>query len=194
MENQDAGGVVDQSASGGDQNSQDKVDYSTHRKLLAEKKKIQAEFLDLKNKFEEREQADLSAKGEIKSAYEKLLSQHKELQSARENDHKSFATKTLKSEFKAVASQLGARSEYLEDLFQIAKPYLSEIEFGEGYEVPQETLKASIAKLQKEKQIFFAKTAAPTKDVVFGHGGPAAKPIDQMSREELEAFAKQNFK
>lgn len=184
-----------QSVNVGDESdkSKDTVQYSTYSKLLSEKKKMQAEFMDLKAKLEEREQTELSEKGEIKKAYEKLAAQYSELKASRENDHKAFATKALKSEFRALASQMGARPEFLDDLFVIGKGYLSDLEFGEGYEVPQEHLKTALAKLQKDKSIFFGKSAVAPKDVNPGHGGPATKSLEDMSPAEIEAFAKANF-
>lgn len=65
------GGGGDGSGAGG--KSKDHVSYDTHRRLLDEKKRVQAELEQLRQEKQSREQKELEAKGE----YQKLLEQER---------------------------------------------------------------------------------------------------------------------
>lgn len=75
----------------------DSVSYETHRKLLDEKKKVQARAEELEAKFKERELSDLTAKGETSKLLElarKEASEYKakvEAQSLREVQAKKLS-------------------------------------------------------------------------------------------------------
>lgn len=69
----DPSGVNPSASGANDQKKEDVVAYETHRKLLAEKKKLQEEFETLKAKESEREKQELEKQGN----YQKLLEQER---------------------------------------------------------------------------------------------------------------------
>jgi len=97
-----AGGEGGEGGEGGSGDKTETVAYDTHRKLLSEKKTLQAKHDELLREKQEREAKELEAKGE----YQKLLEQERK---AREDlEVKLKATSEQEKERRKLAAVLGA--------------------------------------------------------------------------------------
>lgn len=179
----------------GSANSQeDVVAYSTYKKTVGEVKSLKAKLAELEAEREAQSNARLQEQGKWKEAAEDWQKKAKEAEEKAMKVARTFGQKVFAQEAKAVALELGATPEALEDIIKVGD--WSEIEIGEDFSVDRDKLKSSIARMQQAKPFYFKKTVNPPKDIVPSNMPQASgsKKLDEMSIDELVSFAKTNLK
>jgi hypothetical protein len=110
-----SGGTDDQNASGENQDNdnketketKDSVSFESHKKLLAEKKKVQSDKEALEKKLADLETEKLQTSGKKDEAIEALKKENLKLQSQITDIFGNFATKTVKQTLEAEAAKMG---------------------------------------------------------------------------------------
>lgn len=182
----DSSGVQDTSASGGgsEGTGRDTVSYETYRKTVSEVKNLKSKLDEFQTKETEREQATLQEQGKFKEALEAANRKLKETELKLDSTSKTFAKQVFSKEAKSVALQMGAAPEGVDDLIRVAD--WTGVEIGEDFAVNETQLKDAIARMQKQKPLFFKKLVPAPKDVNTGHSLSASgKSVQEMSNDEL---------
>jgi hypothetical protein len=162
-ESKETSGQPDQKASGENQEGANLVSYDTHRKLLGEKKALQAKLAEFEMREKEKEQELLAEQGKWKELAEEKGKKLSESEKKYNEALKTFGRQVFVKEAKAVALQLGADPQGVDDLIKVGD--WSSVEIGDDFKVNEQQLKESIARMQKEKPLFFKKQVSAPKDV-----------------------------
>jgi hypothetical protein len=94
-------------AGGEDKKPKDSVSYDSHRKLLTEKKKADAERVELARKLKEYEEKEMTAQGKTNELNESLRTQLKEKEEKLNKVVGNFAHRTVASVISAEATKQG---------------------------------------------------------------------------------------
>lgn len=169
---------------------EDKVAYQTYQKTVGEVKSLKQKLSALEAEKAERENAILSEQGKYKELNDSLSKKLKDLEQKNEQSTKIFAKQVFSKEAKALAIQLGAMPEAVDDLIKTGD--WSEVEIDESFNVNEKQLKDALAKIQKAKPYYFKKDVKQVKDVNTGHSASSGSPKDfaKMSKDELIAKLK----
>lgn len=139
------------------ENSSGVVSYDTHRKLLAEKKQMQAKYEDMAKRLEQIESDKMVQEGKKDELLKKYESKVKDLESTLKQKDAGFAKTLITEQLKSEAVNRGALdvdwfvdaiSRKLETLDQDAL---------ENYKIKSDELKRLADEVQKEKQVLFKK-------------------------------------
>lgn len=182
-----AGG--DGQETGAQQNSNDFVKRDSFLKALAEKKSAQAKANELAAKLKEFEEKELATSNQFQELAAKRSKEAEELKQKLDKQNKVFAYKVFEKEAKTKALEMGANPKALDALIKSGDFSEVEIDY-ENFEVNQEQLANAIARMQKENEFFFTKTAKTPKDVQLSNSLPTSKPLSEMSSSEIEKLLK----
>jgi hypothetical protein len=189
MSTQETSGQPDQ-ASGENQEtgtpsgSEGFVKRESFMKALAEKKSAQAKLNEAMAQLKQIEEEKLSQTNQFQELAQKKSKEAEEYKAKLEQQSKTFAYKVFEKEAKNKALEMGANPKALDALIKSGDWSDVEINF-ETFEVNQEHLSSAIARMQKENDFFFAKSARPPKDVQPSNGSPVGKKPQEMSTDEL---------
>lgn len=155
----------------GDSQSTDKVNFETHRKLLAEKKRVQAEAESLKKKLEEIEVKDAEQKGNLQKLLDierdRAKKASEELETYRQRE---VSRKKIQAVLDVAKTRIESRWFNVIDLEQVVvDPSSGEIDKG--------SVEAYVQTLQKEWPEMFAKGGKS------GVSHDAAKPPGALDYE-----------
>jgi TPR repeat protein len=168
-EEQGSGGTDDQNASGENQDNKpkDSVSYESHKRLLAEKKKLQAERDEVAKKLADIETEKLQAAGKQDEVIVNLKAEKKRVEDQFLNVIGNFAQKSVESALEAEAAKHGCV-----DVGLLKKAVdLGEIDVNkEDFSVDSAGLKKAIEAAQAKHPYLFKK-AGPQ----FADGTPAGK-------------------
>lgn len=188
-DDQNPSGKKGEGASGEDT---DQVAYSTYKKVLSEAKNTKARLAELEAEIEAQKQAKLQEEGKFKELADANEKRAKEAEEKALKTAKTYGQKIFTSDVKAMAKELGANPDALEDIVRIGD--WSKVEFdAENHETNRDQLKAALLEMQKSKPYLFGKKVVAPKDVSPGKGGvEKTHDFSKMSVEELVAFGRQN--
>lgn len=173
------------------QESKDTVQYDTYRKVLAEKKALQAKLAEIDAQNKQSEQAKLEEQGKLKEVNDALRKEAEQLKkSLKEKDFK-YGSKVLTQEIKSVAKSLGASEDALDDIVKIGD--WATVEITDDFEVKQESVKDILAGMQKSKPYLF-KTSKPAPNDLPINGAKdknpnvfsGAKDLSKLKHDDLK--------
>lgn len=173
----------------------DVVAYTTYKKTVGEVKSLKAKLAELEAEKEVERQQRLQQEGKWKEAAEEWQKKAKDHETKSQDLLKSFGRKVFTSEAKAIAAELGANPDALDDIIKVGD--WSEVEIGEDFQVDREKLKAAVTKMQQAKPFYFKQQVNPPKTVNPGNGGAGSggsKSLESMSVDELIKVARENYK
>lgn len=164
----------------------DQVSYDTHRKLLGEKKKLQADFEAAKAELDKKSQSEMEQKGEEKKLIDSLRKQLAE-ESKKNLDVKT--NYTMKSLEASLAAE-GARQGCQDNDVLIKLIDMNTVEINDDFTVNAEDLQRAVAEVAKKKAYLFQKKVAGVRDVIpavdkAALNGNTKKPFNQMNKDEL---------
>lgn len=168
-------------------NSGDVVKYETYQKTVSEVKTLKSRNAELLAEKEAREQEALAQKGNFEEAAKRAKEAQKVAEDALAAKDKAYAKTIFNKEVKAIASQLGARPEALEDIVKVGS--WETIEIDDDFNVNQEQVKQAILNLSKAKPFYFTKVTPGPNDVNTSTGGNHSgnKKVEDMSVDEIKA-------
>lgn len=181
MSEQIPSGKPDQ-AGGNDPEKKDSVAYESYQKLLAEKKKLQSEHQDAKNKLEEYEQGKLEAEGKLKEALENSKQLNAKLKLDKAQMIKNVAEKAIRSQVFRKAEKLGSND--LEMTMMALK--LDDLEITDDFEFDEKKLDEKLQALTKEKPFLFKKDFQLAPDLIPSGSNVPAKALSDLSEAELK--------
>ena len=167
----------------GQNQEKDQVSYDTHRKLLAEKKALQAKLAEAEAKERALEQSKLEQEGKVKELNEKLKVELEGFKKLAKDKDVKYGTKVLTQEIKAMAKSFGAAEEMLEDVVKLGD--WSTVEITDDFEVKKDALKETMAMMQKSKPWLF-KSNKPAPNDLPPNGKTQALKYDPKSLKGLK--------
>ncbi len=169
-------------------NSNDTVSYDSHKKLLIEKKNLQAKFQEQQAELDKFKQSELEATGKHEELISSLRDQLSESQNEAKELKSSFAWKTVKGQIENEALNQGCvnTSAFVK---LMSKDDLKSIEVDNDFNVNADDLKRVV---EQNKSSFkdiglFKKEKVNVNDVTSSNTRPPAKPLDELSKDELIA-------
>ena len=161
----------------------DMVAYETHKRLLGEKKKLQAMYDELKvanNKSNEEKLAAEGKKDELLEAYKKRISEM-------EGKVNEFAYSSVSNAVRLKAKDMGC----VDDDALVKLIDLSTLSVGEGFTVDTEEVKTMLENLKKEKSYLF-KPVNPNVNNSMPNANPNLEggkvDFSKMTKDELVAY------
>lgn len=178
-------GQSTEGSAGSRDSSGDVVKYETYSKAIGEIKALKSKLNEFQAKEHEREQTVLAEQGKYKEALENALKSKREIEEALKAKDAAYAKTVFHKEVKALAVQMGARKEALEDIVKVGD--WSSVEIDESFNLNIDQLKTQIANLLKAKPYFFTNTASKPGDVHVSAGKfeSGEKSIKELSKEEI---------
>lgn len=172
-----------QGGAGGD----DKVAYTTYKKVLGEAKTLKSKLQEYEDRERESREKALVAEGKLKEALDAANARARDLEGKLGNASKTFAREVFTREAKSVALQMGADSSAVDDL--LAANDFSTVEIDDKLKINVDQLKERLTEIQKAKPFYFRKTATPPHDVNLNGGfkQSGGKTIDEMTPAELQS-------
>lgn len=189
-------GGTDQDKNQDQKPKQDVVSHDTYKKVLDEKKAMQARL----QAFEAKEKEELAKSGKFQELYEAEKAAREKLEKEAREERAVFAYTSVASQVKSEALKLGCmRPDALERLLDLDE--LSG-KVGKNFVVDQDALKAFVEKAAKDHDYLFKKEAAGFRDAPPSKEKPEGKltyedwlklPLDEKKKrygEIREAEAK----
>lgn len=167
----------------------DKVAYETHRKLLGEKKKLQADFQALQDQLNSIELEKKQAEGNKDEVITSLRSQLEESKSQVKEVKKNFAWNTIQAQIKSEAVNRGCVNP--DALIRLmSRDELNTIEIDDGFNINKDDLSRVLdgAKERfKDIQLFKApKTKVHDVGSNIADFTPPKKSLEEMTPEEIK--------
>lgn len=183
-----SGQSVDDSVVKPDQ--KDTVQYETYKKVLSEKKALQAKLEEFNATVKAGEQAKLEEQGKLKELNDALRRESEALKkTVKEKDFK-YGSKVLKQEIKSVAKSLGAQEETLEDIYKLGD--WTTVEITDDFEVKQESVKDALTEMLKAKPYLFKTSKPAPNDLPLN--GSKDKPHSFAGPVDLSKLKPDDFK
>jgi chromosome segregation ATPase len=162
------------------------VSYDTHKKLLSEKKAMQAKLKEFESKLANAENDKLAADGKKDELIAKYRADLEKVSKTHKETLNSFISQSLNAQVETIAAKMGAV-----DVDAVTKLLdLSDIEVDTGtFKADADSLESAIGELKKAKPYLFNK-AAPKVNSKMPAGGQktiGGKSLKEMSTAELEA-------
>lgn len=165
----------------------DTVAYETHKKLLAEKKKVQARFDELESRFNRINEEKLQSEGkkdELLEAYKKRIAEME----GKVND---FAYSSVSSAVRLKAQEMGC----VDPDAIVTHLDLSTLSVGDGFSVDADEVKTMLEAEKKNKPYFF-KAVNPNINNSMPNKNPNVEggqvDYSKMTKEELIAYGKKH--
>lgn len=158
-------------------------------KLLSEKKKLAADFAEMKAQLDKIEQEKLETQGKFKELNESLKKQLADRDERLKSVVKEFGSKTLKNSFVQEAQKAGCVDP--DALYKLVS--LETVNIGDDFSFDEEQLKSVITESQKNKSYLFKKDASAPKDATPNNKQQTSSVADltKLKPEELrELLAK----
>lgn len=186
----------EQQASGELNDKPETVSRTAYEKLLAETKKERLERRALEERLKLEEDKKLSEQSQFKELAEKYKRELDAEKQRLQKVAKNVAKKEFSTVVKQKALELGANPAVIDDLIKVGD--WSGIDVQEqitdedvSFSVDASKVTEALARMQKEKPIYFTKTATAPRDVVLGNGTVKPKDLNEMSREDIIKQLKQ---
>lgn len=166
--------------------TEDSVSYESHRKLLIEKKNLQARFQKLESELEGFKQSDLEAKGKQTELIESLRNQLSETKKESQEIRSKFAWNTLRSQIEREAINQGCINTNA-FVKLMSKDDFNSIEVDDNFNVNSDDLKRIVEKNKADyKDIgLFKKEKVNVNDISTNETKAPPKPLTELSKDEL---------
>lgn len=186
----------EQTSSAGDQEVKDNdttalhgadqtVSYSTHKRLLKEKKLAMSELNELKATLKMQEMERIEKEGEYKEAFLRTKAELEESRSVNKQLKETHAWSALNDRIKNVAVSQGLKSDAVDDFIDLLnKQDLREIELTD-YDPTEEDLQRLVETKKKAKSYMFRAKTSPVDDLAPAAKLEKSKP-KKMTLEEME--------
>lgn len=185
-ENKSGAGGADDQAGGNDQEKKT-VAYESHKKLLDEKKKRDAELSEVRGKLELYEQEKLEAEGKVKELNENLKKALGTAKQEKAELAKTVTNKVLFQQFAREAEKLGC----LNVKMAYSAVDLSDIDVSQDLELDEVKLKEKLSVFAKENGFLFQNGYKKPNDlnpkVVDGKG---SVDLSEMKIDDLKKLLK----
>jgi len=167
--------------------SDNMVSYDSHRTLLGEKKKLQAERNELRQWKEEQELTALEAKGKDKEVIAALREKLKESDEKFQSTTKKVAFDKFAGQAREVAVELGCTD--VESLMlYMNKERMASIQTDDRLNANKDDLKRVIEEIKMQKNnLFSGNNINHTPVTMAGFKKEEPKTINEMSKDELLA-------
>ena len=187
----------EQTSSAGDQEVQDNdttalhgadqtVSYSTHKRLLKEKKVAMSELNELKDTLKMQEMERFEKEGEYKEAFLRTKAELEESRTTNKQLKETHAWSELNDRIKNVAVSQGLKSDAVDDFIDLLnKQDLREIELVD-YNPTEEDLQRLVETKKKAKSYMFRAKTSPVDDLA-----PAAK-LEQSKPKKMTLTEMEN--
>jgi len=173
-----------------DEQKPDNVSRSAYEKVLAEAKKERMEKRALEERLKLEEDKKLTEQSQFKELAEKYKQELEAEKSKLQKIAKAAAKKEFSSVVKQKALELGANPTILDDILKVGD--WSSVEIQESvtdddfsFSVDAKKVTEALARMQKEKPIYFTKQVSAPRDVVPSVGFDGSKSTKELSREEI---------
>lgn len=184
-----AGGAPESASGGQTQEQKDQVSYETHRKLLAEKKNLQAKIAEFEAAQKSQEQQQLEQQGKLKELNDALKKEADLLKKAQKDMAVKYGSKVLTQEIKSVAKSLGANEKALDMIVKSGD--WSAVEISDDFEVKTESIKDALVAMQKDlPELFKTSKAAPNDLPINGIKKGAFSSSIDMSKMKPDDYKK----
>lgn len=161
------------------------------RETAAEAKQYRQRLALEKKEKEELQKKQLAEQGQFKELSEIYKTKAEAAESQAKKLREAFAMKTVADAVALEAVRLGCVD--TEAILQLAP--LDQIPIGEGFEVDRTHVKAVLEQFKANKPYLFQKPTLRIPDgVPVKPVAPASKPIEQMSKQEIEKLLLEKFK
>jgi hypothetical protein len=185
-EPKDPSGMPDQQAGGGDngdgQQQKDSVSYDSHKKLLGEKKKIQAAHEEALKRLQSLEQEKLEAEGKKDELLSNYRKQIEELEGKYKSAVGNFAFSSVSGKFTEEALKQGC----VDTEILLAVADLKSLDYDDNFQPDLSQIKMMVEEFKKNKPHLFQKAAPNVKD-----GIPAKPEAPTSYAEELKTVRTQ---
>jgi hypothetical protein len=136
------------------------VSYDTHRRLLGEKKKLQAEYGDMKSRLSELEENQLAGEGKKDELIESLRKRVGEYEKKYKDTVMTYAQTTIQDQVSVVASQMGC----IDTSTLVAVAGLETLEPDENFRVNADQVKMLLESEREKRPYLFQKSAPAVSD------------------------------
>ena len=158
----------------------DSVSYETHRKLLAEKKKIAEQFNSLSEELNKLKEEKLMAEGNKEELINSLKKSLEEERANRKKESAAYAYKTISAQVEREALKMGCVD--TEALIRLAD--LTSLEVGDDFSLDKEQVRAMLEKTKEERSWLFSKPAPNVQTGVPAKPDVSAKGLSDLSLDE----------
>lgn len=178
-------GVGDQTS-----NQEDTVRYSTYKKVLGEKKAVDARIRELESRLSDYENSKLESEGQKDEVINRLRGQLKETESKLNAKEANYAFNVVSGQIKARAMQEGCSNP--EKLIKLLdKTDFASVQVGDDYAVDGRDLDLLMDRAKKENPFLFNARSKGVRDLTPSNYVPSEhdlkKPLEKMSKSEIEA-------
>jgi hypothetical protein len=131
--------------------NQETVNYATYKKLLTEKKNLQAKHVEMLSRLDALEEAKMQAEGDKDALIKSLQEKNRNLSDDLKSTKQSFAWNTLEQQIKRQAVEAGCKSpdKFMRLIDEDVVKGLA-LEVDDNYNINSETLKSVI---EEQKQL-----------------------------------------
>ena len=176
--------------SGSEGKREDLIPYSTHQKLLKEKKNAQSRIEQYEQELKRLKDEKLASEGNKDQLLENYKKELDEIKDQLSNKEKTFAWKTITSSIKEEALKNGCTNP--DKLVRLLEDKdLKALEVGEDYSIEPQSLKQLIEKSKSENDFLFKKTVA-VADSTPNTQTPQTKP--KSEKELFESYIDSIYK
>ena len=163
--------------------SGDKVAYDTHRKLLAEKKNLQAKYEEMEKQFNEINEQKLQSEGKK----DELLEAYKQKIGTYEEKFNNFAYSAVSNNVALEAQQMGC----VDNDALVKLVDLSSLNVGDNFSVDKEEVRTMLESVKKERPYLFKPVNPNVNTGVPKDFNSETGKVDfsKMSHEEMVAYA-----
>lgn len=156
---------------------QNSVSYESHKKLLAEKKRVQAQLEELNSKFSQLSNEKLEAEGNKDKLIERLREEATTFKSENQKLKQTWAFDKVSGQFMSEAAKLGCK-----DPSALVKLLdFGDIDIDDRFQVNADDMKYKLEQAKKSMPYFFEKEAAPISD---------GAPVNVKSNEGQDDLSK----
>lgn len=152
--------TTNSSATSGSETEEDKVLYSSYKKVLGEKKKVESFLNELKAENEALKNAQMQAEGKKDEVITNLQKKIKEAEETLKKQNASYAMRVVSTQVERAAKDFGCKA--VKDLIQLSD--VSELEINDNYEIDEKSLKSFVEKAKKERPYLFENKTVNVKD------------------------------
>lgn len=167
------------------QENSDTVSWTSHKKLLAEKKRRDEQLAELQSKLDAFEQKKMEGEGKKDDVIASLRKQNEELSRSVKKKDAEYSWNVVSSQIKERAIQDGC-TDASKLLRLMEQEDLNAVEVDESFRVNGKDLEVLMEKAKKENPFLFKKATAPVSDLPPANAvQPGGKEVGKMSAEEI---------
>jgi hypothetical protein len=173
--------------------NEDKVAYSTHKRLLEEKKKQDVELRALREAAEKAKLKDAEASGNTKQLIESLRERSAQMETEVQNQKKKYASEMISMQLREAIAKEGCLVDSEKALKFLGESDYQSLEIDEQFRIRKEDISSVVNNLKKNYDFMFKKTATINDMVPAGTPKVANIPLEKMSSADKKALLIKEF-